>query len=427
MATWSVLCKSLLKNAVEGGKAAAPHIMTFSKMALPHIKSAGTAVVHTAKSGVKFAAAHPKTGVAGLAIALPIVGYKKGLVNFAAEKVFGKGNEGKGLIEPASTALLGSHKDAYGNEKPVSEKTVDTLLGDGTYSSLKTGVGNVGAEGADVALLGSHKDAYGNEKPVSEKTVDTLLGDGTYSSLKTGVGNVGAEGADVYYRLKDTIGNVGAEGADVYHQLKGTLGNVGSEAGNLYYDGKEYVGGMFNGNGMVNGNVGAEGADVYHQLKGTLGNVGSEAGNLYYDGKEYVGGMFNGNGMVNHGNGYYDPTTAQYPSMSAVQGVQGQSGMGGGLMNNINSALSNVTGGNISKMNHASLLLASYMMFGRFGWLSKIAGLALGGMTMKNVNQRSVHNQEQQMNLPMQAAAAPQVATTPAPEEEHSMTVHRGR
>lgn len=292
MATWSVLCKSLLKNAVEGGKAAA----------------------HTAKSGVKFAAAHPKTGVAGLAIALPIVGYKKGLVNFAAEKVFGKGNEGKGLIEPASTALLGSHKDAYGNEKPVSEKTVDTLLGDGTYSSLKTGVGNVGAEGADV-----------------------------------------------YYRLKDTIGNVGAE-----------------------------------------------------------------AGSLYYNGKEYVGGLFNGNGMVNHGNGYYDPTTAQYPSMSAVQGEQGQTGMGGGLMNNINSALSNVTGGNISKMNLASLLLASYMMFGRFGWLSKIAGLALGGMTMKNVNQRSVLNQEQQMNRQMQAAA-PQVAATPAPEEEHSMTVHRGR
>lgn len=329
MATWSVLCKSLLKNAVEGGKAAAPHIMTFSKMALPHIKSAGTAVVHTAKSGVKFAAAHPKTGVAGLAIALPIVGYKKGLVNFAAEKVFGKGNEGKGLIEPASTVLLGSHKDAYGNEKSVSEKTVDTLLGDGAYSSLKTGVGNVGAEGADV-----------------------------------------------YYRLKDTIGNVGAEGAN-----------------------------------------------VYHQLKGTLGNVGSEAGNLYYDGKEYVGGMFNGNGMVNHGNGYYDPTTAQYPSMSSVQG---QAGMGGGLMNNLNSALSNVTGGNISKMNLASLLLASYMMFGRFGWFSKIAGLALGGMTMKNVNQRSVQV-PQQMNLPLQAAVAPQVAATPATEEDHSMTVHRRR
>ena len=229
--------------------------------------------------------------------------------------MFGKGNEGKGIIEPTSTILLGSHKDAYGNEKSVSEKTVDTLLGNGTYSSIKTGVGNVGAEGADV-----------------------------------------------YYRLKDTIGNVGAE-----------------------------------------------------------------AGSLYYNGKEYVGSLFNGNGMVNHGNGYYDPTTAQYPSMSAVQGVQEHSGVGGGLMNSLNAALANVTGGNISKMNLASMLLASYMMFGRFGWFSKIAGLALGGMTMKNVNQRSVHNQEQQMNRQMQAAVVPQVAATPAPEEDSSMTVHRRR
>lgn len=289
MATWSVLCKSLLKGAGIG--------------------------THAAKSGIKFAVAHPKTSVAGLAIALPVVGYKKGLVNFATEKVFGKGNEGKGIIEPTSTILLGSHKDAYGNEKSVSEKTVDTLLGNGTYSSIKTGVGNVGAEGADV-----------------------------------------------YYRLKDTIGKVGAE-----------------------------------------------------------------AGSLYYNGKEYVGGLFNGNGMVNHGNGYYDPTTAQYPSMSAVQGVQEHSGVGGGLMNSLNAALANVTGGNISKMNLASMLLASYMMFGRFGWFSKIAGLALGGMTMKNVNQRSVHNQEQQMNRQMQAAVVPQVAATPAPEEDSSMTVHRRR
>lgn len=315
MATWSVLCKSLLKNAVEGGKAAAPHIMTFSKMAFPYVKSGVKAVGSATKSGVKFAVEHPKSAAAMSAVALPIVGYKKGLLTFAKEKALGEENTNKGLVGSASTLLLGSHKDAYGNEKSVSEKTVDTLLGEGAYSSLKTGVGNVGAEGAD----------------------------------------------------------------------------------------------------------------VYHQLKGTLGNVGSEAGSLYYDGKEYVGGMFNGNGMVNHGNGYYDPTTAKYPSMSAVQGVQGQAGMGGGLMNNLNSALSNVTGGNISKMNLASLLLASYMMFGRFGWFSKIAGLALGGMTMKNVNQRSVHAQEQQMNRPIQAAVAPQVAATPAPEEDASMTVHRRR
>lgn len=333
MATWSVLCKSLLKNAVEGGKAAAPHIMTFSKMAFPYVKSGVKAIGSATKSGIKFAVEHPKSAAAMTAVALPIVGYKKGLLTFAKEKALGEEGTNKGLVDSASTLLLGSHKDAYGNEKSVSEKTVDTLLGEGAYSSIKAGVGNIGAEGADV-----------------------------------------------YYHLKDTIGNVGTEGAN-----------------------------------------------VYNQLKGTLGNVGSEAGNLYYDGKEYVGGMFNGNGMVNHGNGYYDPTTAQYPSMSAVQGVQGQSGVGGGLMNNLNSALANVTGGNISKMNLASMLLASYMMFGRFGWFSKIAGLALGGMTMKNVNQRSVHAQEQQMNRPMQAAVAPQVAATPTSEEDASMTVHRRR
>ena len=315
MATWSVLCKSLLKNAVEGGKAAAPHIMTFSKMAFPYVKSGVKAVGSATKSGVKFAVEHPKSAAAMSAVALPIVGYKKGLLTFAKEKALGEEGTNKGLVDSASTLLLGSHKDAYGNEKSVSEKTVDTLLGNGTYSSIKTGVGNVGAEGADV-----------------------------------------------YYRLKDTIGNVGAE-----------------------------------------------------------------AGSLYYNGKEYVGGLFNGNGMVNHGNGYYDPTTAQYPSMSAVQGVQEHSGVGGGLMNSLNAALANVTGGNISKMNLASMLLASYMMFGRFGWFSKIAGLALGGMTMKNVNQRSVHNQEQQMNRQMQAAVVPQVAATPAPEEDSSMTVHRRR
>lgn len=315
MATWSVLCKSLLKNAVEGGKAAAPHIMTFSKMAFPYVKSGVKAIGSATKSGVKFAVEHPKSAAAMTAVALPIVGYKKGLLTFAKEKALGEEGTNKGLVDSASTLLFGSHKDAYGNEKSVSEKTVDTLLGEGAYSSIKAGVGNIGAEGAD----------------------------------------------------------------------------------------------------------------VYNQLKGTLGNVGSEAGNLYYDGKEYVGGMFNGNGMVNHGNGYYDPTTAQYPSMSAVQGVQGQSGVGGGLMNNLNSALANVTGGNISKMNLASMLLASYMMFGRFGWFSKIAGLALGGMTMKNVNQRSVHAQEQQMNRPMQAAVAPQVAATPTSEEDASMTVHRRR
>lgn len=107
MATWSVLCKSLLKNAVVGGKAAAPHIMTFSKMAFPYVKSAGTAVAHTAKSGVKFAAAHPKMGVAGLGIALPIVGYKKDLLTLQQKKCLAKEMKVKDLLSRLLPHFLG--------------------------------------------------------------------------------------------------------------------------------------------------------------------------------------------------------------------------------------------------------------------------------------------------------------------------------
>lgn len=221
-------------------------------------------------------------------------------------------------------------------------------------------------------------------------------------------------------------------GNGIVKPILGAVGGKGARQGGAVNIAEQLIAGEGapqlhdNLSGMVDGVVG-EAGDVYYRLKdGTIAVV-DEAGNLYRGGKDMIAGAFNGNGMVNNGNGYYDPTTAQYPSMSAVQGVQGQAGTGGGLMDNVNSALSNITGGNISKMNLASLLLASYMMFGRVGWFSKIAGLALGGMTMKNVNQRSVHTQEQQQNRTMQAAVAPQVAAIPAPEEDASMTVHRRR
>lgn len=72
MATWSVLCKSLLKGAGIGA--------------------------HAAKSGIKFAVAHPKTSVAGLAIALPVVGYKKDLLTLQQKKCLAKEMKVKELL-----------------------------------------------------------------------------------------------------------------------------------------------------------------------------------------------------------------------------------------------------------------------------------------------------------------------------------------
>ena len=57
---------------------------------------------------------------------------------------------------------------------------------------------------------------------------------------------------------------------------------------------------------------------------------------------------------------------------------------GGGLFNMLSGFLRNLGGGNVSGLNIAGLIAAAYLMFGRFGWLGKIAGLFLGMMLIGN-------------------------------------------
>lgn len=143
------------------------------------------------------------------------------------------------------------------------------------------------------------------------------------------------------------------------------------------------------------GNVANEGANLYHRLGNGLAGVGNEVGNLYQGAKENIGGMFSGNGMVANGDGTYsDPTTAQYPNMGQM-GIQQGGGVASSLLGGLNNAVNTVSGGNVSKMNLAGLLISAYMMFGRFGWLGKAASLMLGGMTLKNINNH--HQQGYQM------------------------------
>lgn len=57
---------------------------------------------------------------------------------------------------------------------------------------------------------------------------------------------------------------------------------------------------------------------------------------------------------------------------------------GGGLFNMLGGFLRNLGGGNVSGLNIAGLIAAAYLVFGRFGWLGKIAGLFLGMMLIGN-------------------------------------------
>uniref|UniRef100_A0AB33J6S8 Uncharacterized protein n=1 Tax=Prevotella sp. GTC17254 TaxID=3236794 RepID=A0AB33J6S8_9BACT len=187
--------------------------------------------------------------------------------------------------------------------------------------------------------LGKKTDVQGNDIGMAANLSDVLFGDGTYEKIRAGVGSVVGEAAGVY---------------------QGVKGGVASAVG-----------------------AGAE---------------------LYDAGKEQVGQYFSGNGMLANGKGgYYDPTTSQYPSTTQMLGSntspgtsQQQGGFAGTMMNGVNTIANEVTGGNVSKMNLASLALSSYMMFGPFGWLGKMASLMLGGMTMRNINQRQSDGQSMQ-------------------------------
>lgn len=100
-----------------------------------------------------------------------------------------------------------------------------------------------------------------------------------------------------------------------------------------------------------------EGVDLYQFSKNTLGNVVGEGTDLYQMGKNYVG-----NGMVSNGSGgYYDPTTEQTPNL--YQASNPDMGNQDGMLNNV-----------------------------------------MGGMTLKNINNRQLPNQQvqQQQQNPSQ-------------------------
>ena len=145
-----------------------------------------------------------------------------------------------------------------------------------------------------------------------------------------------------------------------------------------------------------------EGVDLYQFSKNTLGNVLGEGTDLYQMGKNYVG-----NGMVSNGSGgYYDPTTEQTPNLYQASNpdMGNQDGMLGNMMGGMNNLVNQVSGGAVTKMNILSLALSAYMMFGRFGWLGRAASLLLGGMTLKNINNRQLPYQKvpQQQQNPSQ-------------------------
>ena len=150
-----------------------------------------------------------------------------------------------------------------------------------------------------------------------------------------------------------------------------------------------------------------------------VSNLGETASNAMNSVSEAVGGASNNlNGISNF-----------LGSMT--------NGNGGNMFSNF---FSNLFSGNVSGMSMLGLVASAFLIFGRFGWMGKIAGALLGMMmignnaTLQQTMGGGMAQQKPQTPAPdpQRALAQAQTPQTPqpvvvyAPEEERSV-VHRSR
>ena len=154
-------------------------------------------------------------------------------------------------------------------------------------------------------------------------------------------------------------------------------------------------------------------------VSNAVSNLGETASNAMNSVSEAVGGASNNlNGISNF-----------LGSMT--------NGNGGNMFSNF---FSNLFSGNVSGMSMLGLVASAFLIFGRFGWMGKIAGALLGMMmignnaTLQQTLGGGVAQQKPQAPAPdpqralaqNQTPQAPQPLVVYAPEEERTV-IHRSR
>ena len=173
---------------------------------------------------------------------------------------------------------------------------------------------------------------------------------------------------------------------------------------------------------------GQETVDAYDDVKDVVRKVMNEMGDGYQWAKNQASTAVNGQVRNDQGQ-YVDPgmqqlqTMAEYleehPQMaemvkqnpSLLNAFMQNSQVGGApqLSNSvgtgINELMGGISGGNVHKMDIASLMLSAFLGFGRFGLLGKVASLFMAGNTLHNMNVRNNAQPVQQSNVQQQLNA----------------------
>lgn len=123
-------------------------------------------------------------------------------------------------------------------------------------------------------------------------------------------------------------------------------------------------------------------AAVKDTVHGTVGAVGDTIGAA----REAIGGVTDAVNNVNSTASSWGGIGKFFSSLT--------SGNGAGMFGNL---FSNIFSGKVSMMSMLGLVASALLIFGRFGWLGKIAGALLGMLLIGN-NSRVVQQQPQRQN-----------------------------
>ena len=173
---------------------------------------------------------------------------------------------------------------------------------------------------------------------------------------------------------------------------------------------------------------GQETADAYDDVKDIVRKVMNEMGDGYQWAKNQASTAVNGQVRNDQGQ-YVDPGMQQLQAMteyleehpqmaemvkqnpSLLNAFMQNSQVGGApqLSNSvgtgINELMGGISGGNVHKMDIASLMLSAFLGFGRFGLLGKVASLFMAGNTLHNMNVRNSAQPVRQSNVQQQLNA----------------------
>ena len=170
--------------------------------------------------------------------------------------------------------------------------------------------------------------------------------------------------------------------------------------------------------------------------------VGSDTIDSVGEKMEGVGNAVNSLGETasNAMNSVSDAVNGANSNLNGINNFLGNmsGGNGGNMFSNF---FSNLFSGNVSGMSMLGLVASAFLIFGRFGWLGKIAGVllgmmmignnaslnqALGGGTAQQKPQTPANDPQKALGKPQAPLAQQPVAVVYEPEEERPV-VHRSR